>query len=68
MPICTIGGYCCVLFPLSSMELERQQLLQLEAYLYALRREDYFHSFPFNLSTILYMCSQTILKQIINKV
>jgi len=50
------------------MELERQQLLQLEAYLYALRREDYFHSFPFNLSTILYMCSQTILKQIINKV
>jgi len=64
MAVCT-GEYCCIIFPLSSMEL--QQLLQLEAILYALKRQDNFQSFPFDLSTILYMCSQTILKQI-NKV
>jgi len=58
----TMGGYCYIIFPLSSMEL--QQLLQLEAILYALRRQDDFQRFPFNLSTILYICSQTILKQI----
>jgi len=47
--------------------MEPQQLLQLEAILYALRRQDNFQSFPFNLSAILYMCFQTIFKQI-NKV
>jgi len=38
--ICKIGAYRCVIFSLSSMEL--QQLLQLEAILYALRRQDNF--------------------------
>jgi len=36
MAISKLGAYNCVIFPLSSMEL--QQLLQLEAILYVLRR------------------------------
>jgi len=47
--------------------MELQQLLQLEASLYALRRQDNVQIFPFNLIAIFYMYSQTILKQI-NKV
>jgi len=35
-----LGAYSCVNFPMSSMEL--QQLLQLEAILFALRRQDNF--------------------------
>jgi len=40
MAICKIEGLSCVNFPLSSMEL--QQLLLLEAILYALRGQDNF--------------------------
>jgi len=39
-PFAKLGVYCWVIFPLCSMEL--QQLLQLEAILYALRRQDNF--------------------------
>jgi len=44
--------------------MELHQVLQLQAILYALRRQDNFKTLSFNLSTILYMCSQTLLKQI----
>ena len=36
-PFVKLGAYCCIIFPLSSMEL-----LQLEAILYALGRQDNF--------------------------
>ena len=39
-PFFKFGACCCVIFQLSAMEL--QQMLQLEAILYALRRQDKF--------------------------
>jgi len=41
-PFVKLRAWYCVIFLLSSVELQLQQLLQLEAILYALRRQDNF--------------------------